>query len=149
MRQRSREVFHLAGILDIFPALGRLTFRAIFRPKVLPNGNAISSFKHVVTAKDDRPVGADRIPRYVTPPQQAILGYALLPFALFPVTFLLIYSSANGVIDLDELSYGLAVLVWLACQFFLAAIFIPWANSCLGEIRNQRYFEPEGSDPPA
>lgn len=78
-----------------------------------------------------------------------ILGYALLPFALFPVTFLLIYSSANGVIDLDELSYGLAVLVWLACQFFLAAIFIPWANSCLGEIRNQRYFEPEGSDPPA
>lgn len=62
MRIQSREVFHLAGILDIFPALGRLTFRAIFRPKVLPNGNAISSFKHVVTAKDDRPVGADRIP---------------------------------------------------------------------------------------
>jgi len=77
------------------------------------------------------------------------LGYALLPFALFPVTFLLIYSSANGVTDLDELSYGLAVLVWLSCQFFLATIFVPWANSCLGEIRNQRYFEPEGSDPPA
>ncbi|MDA0820239.1 MAG: hypothetical protein O3C52_00350 [Proteobacteria bacterium] len=108
----------MAGILRIFPALGRLNFRPIFRPKLLLNGNAVSSFKHVVTAYDDRPVGADRIPRHVKPVQQAILGYALLPFALFPVTLLLIYSSANGIIDFDELSYGLAVLIWLAGQFF-------------------------------
>jgi hypothetical protein len=133
----------LAGFLDIFPAIGRLTFLALSRPKILPNGNAISSFKYVVTARDEQPVGADGIPRYVTPRQQAILGYVLLPFALFPVTFLLIYTSANGAIDLDELSYELAVLVWLGCQFAMATIFIPWANSCLEEIRNQRYLEAE------
>lgn len=139
----------MAGILDIFPALGRLTFRAIFRPKVLPNGNAVSSFKYWATGDDDRPVAKDGIPRYVTPSQQAIIGYASLPFALMPVTFLLIHLTPSGSFPLNEFSIGVVMLVWLAGQFFLAAIFIPWANSCLGEIRNQRYFEPEGSDPPA
>lgn len=136
----------LAGFLDIFPEIGRLTFGALLRPKVLTNGNAISSFKYVLTVRDEQPVGADGVPRYVTPRQQAILGYALLPFALFPVTFLLIFTSANGAIDLNELSYELTVLVWLGCQFAMATIFIPWANSCLEEIRNQRYLEAEERD---
>ncbi|MBO6945534.1 hypothetical protein [Altererythrobacter sp.] len=136
----------MAGFLDIFPEIGRLTFGALLRPKVLTNGNAISSFKYVLTVRDEQPVGADGVPRYVTPRQQAILGYALLPFALFPVTFLLIFTSANGAIDLNELSYELTVLVWLGCQFAMATIFIPWANSCLEEIRNQRYLEAEERD---
>ena len=144
---QSGKVLLLAGFLDIFRAIGRLTFRAIFRPKILPNGNAISSFKYWVSVDDEKPIAADGIPRYATPSQQAILGYAVLPFALMPVTFLLIYLAPEGSFALDEFSSGLAVLTWLACQFLLAAIFIPWANSTFAKIRNQRYFEPEGSKP--
>ncbi len=33
------------------------------------------------------------------------------------------------------------MLAWLAWQFSMAAIFIPWANSTLAKIRNQRYSE--------
>lgn len=39
------------------------------------------------------------------------------------------------------------MFVWLAGQFFMAAIFIPWANSTFAKIRNQRYFESEDSEP--
>ncbi|NNE50259.1 MAG: hypothetical protein HKN38_08665 [Altererythrobacter sp.] len=131
----------MASLSDFLPAIGRLTFRVIFRPKILPNGNAISSFKYWSTGDDDQPIAADGIPRYATPSQQAILGYAVLPFALMPVTFLLINLAPDGSFALDEFSFGLAVLGWLACQFFLAAIFIPWANSASAKIRNQRYLE--------
>ena len=137
----------MAGFLDFFPAIGRLTFRAIFRPKILPNGNAISSFKYWTTGDDEQPIAADGILRYATPSQQAIIGYALLPFALMPVSFLLIHLSPSGSFPLNEFSIGVVMLAWLAGQFCMVAIFIPWANSTLAKIRNQRYFEPEGSEP--
>ena len=137
----------MAGFLDFFPAIGRLTFRAIFRPKILPNGNAISSFKYWATGDDEQPIAADGILRYATPSQQAIIGYALLPFALMPVSFLLIHLSPSGSFPLNEFSIGVVMLAWLAGQFCMVAIFIPWANSTLAKIRNQRYFEPEGSEP--
>ena len=146
-RLQSRKVLLLAGFLDIFPAIGRLTFRAIFRPKILPNGNAISSFKYWATGDDEQPIAADGILRYATPSQQAIIGYALLPFALMPVSLLLLHLSGGGSFQLNEFSIGLVMFVWLAGQFLMAAIFIPWANSTFAKIRKQRYFEPVGSEP--
>nr|WP_298896988.1 hypothetical protein [uncultured Altererythrobacter sp.] len=131
----------MASLSDFLPAIGRLTFRVIFRPKILPNGNAISSFKYWATGDDDKPVAADGIPRFATPSQQAILGYAVLPFALMPVSFLLIHLAPSGSFPLNEISIGVVMLAWLAWQFSMAAIFIPWANSTLAKIRNQRYSE--------
>lgn len=68
---------------------------------MLPDGKAISSFKYWNSGTDEVPVASDGIPRFITPSQQGILGYAILPFLLMPVTFVLIYL-APGSFPLDE-----------------------------------------------
>ena len=138
----------LPSLKNLVPSIGRLTFRMVFRPKMLPDGKAISSFKYWNSGEDGEPVAPDGIPRFITPSQQSILGFAALPFLSMPVTFVLIYL-APGSFPLNEFSLGTAVLALALIQVVMCFVFIPWANSCLGEIREQRYFEPEGSDPSA
>lgn len=113
---------------------------------MLPDGKAISSFKYWNSGEDGEPVAPDGIPRFITPSQQSIFGFAALPFLLMPVTFVLIYL-APGSFPLNEFSLGTVALALAFIQVAMCFVFIPLANSSLEKIRSQRYSEPEAPKP--